>query len=57
MDELRREEGEGEERVTEREVGRERQRKREFGIHFWDSSARGMKIAELRQDIGKNEGL
>ena len=57
MDELRREEGEGEERVTEGEVGRERQRKREFGIHFWDSSARGMKIAELRQDIGKNEGL
>ena len=29
MDELRREEGEGEERVTEGEVGRERQRKRE----------------------------
>ena len=48
MGELGREEGEGEERVTEGEIGRERQREREFEIHFWDSSARGMKIAELR---------
>ena len=57
MDELRREEGEGEERVMEEEVGRKRQRKREFEIYFWNSNARGMKIAELRQAIGKNEGL
>ena len=57
MGELGREEGEGEERVTEGEIGRERQREREFESHFWDSSARGMKIAELRQAIGKNEGL
>ena len=41
----------------EEEVGRKRQRKREFEIYFWNSNARGMKIAELRQAIGKNEGL
>ena len=41
----------------EEEVGRKRQRKREFEIYFWNSNARGMKIAELRQEIGKNEGL
>ena len=58
MDELRREEGEGEERVTEEEVERKnREREIEFEIYFWDSSARGMKVAELRQAIGKNEGL
>lgn len=33
----------------------ETKREREFEIYFWDSSARGMKIAELRQAIGKNE--
>ena len=44
--------------MTEEEVERKnREREIEFEIYFWDSSARGMKIAELRQAIGKNEGL
>ena len=48
-------------RGRKRDRGRDRKgeakREIEVEVYFWDSSARGMKVAELRQAIGKNEGL
>ena len=46
-------------RKSDRGRGRkgETKKERQFEVYFWDYSARGMKIADLRQAIGKNEGL
>ena len=39
----------------EREI--ETEMESQVEIYFWDNSVRGMKLANLRYRIGKNEGL